>query len=151
MIPRLSQACLAARQLALQLLATHGLHDWSFAFNRRKRAMGFCRYDIRTIELSIYFVERNGHDLIRDTLLHEIAHALVGPDHGHDAVWKRQCLAIGAKPVRCSHADMPAGRWHAQCGCCGSRYHRHRKPKRLQGWYCRSCGLEKGPLVWRCA
>ena len=77
-------------------MSLHGLHEWSFAYNRRKRALGFCFYEPRRIELSIHFVEHNSLEAIRDTLLHEIAHALVGPGHGHDAVWKCQCLRIGA-------------------------------------------------------
>ncbi len=152
MTPQTSQRLLEVRQWALQLMAHYGLHNWSFAFNRRKRALGFCHFDTQLIELSIYFVEHNGPELLRDTLLHEIAHALVGAGHGHDLVWKRKCLEIGARPMRCcGHAEMPRGRWQAECGSCGYRYHRHRRPKRLQGWYCRVCGLEKGPLVWRCA
>ncbi len=96
------------RKLALDLLATHNLHDWSFAFNGRKQAMGLCVYHRRTIELSVYFVKRNSHEEILDTILHEIAHALVGPGHAHDAVWERKCLEIGAKTNtvrRCRHAQ----------------------------------------------
>jgi predicted SprT family Zn-dependent metalloprotease len=130
------------------LLAAHGLHAWYFAFNRRKQVMGLCVYDRRTIELSAHFVERNTLEEIRDTILHEIAHALVGPGHGHDAVWKRKCLEIGARPVRCGQADMPEGRWQAQCGRCGKNFHRHRKPRRMRGWFCRGCGPERGRLVW---
>jgi predicted SprT family Zn-dependent metalloprotease len=130
-------------------MAWHGLHGWTFAFNRRKRDMGLCRYAARAIELSVYLVERNGPDEVRDTVLHEIAHALVGPGHGHDAVWQRKCLEVGARPERCGQADMPAGRWHAHCGGCGAAFHRHRRPRRLGGWFCRACGPERGPLTWR--
>jgi len=137
------------RQLALERMAQHGLHDWMFAFNRRKRSMGLCRYAEKTIELSIYLVDRNGPDEILDTILHEIAHSLVGPRHGHDAVWKAKCREIGAKPQRCGDADMPPGRWRARCQSCAQVYSRHRQPKRLHGWFCRSCGPERGRLAWR--
>ena len=71
-------------------MTRHGLHGWAFRFNRCKQAMGLCVYHRRSIELSIYFVERdNPVEEIRDTILHEIAHALVGPGHGHDKVWKK--------------------------------------------------------------
>jgi predicted SprT family Zn-dependent metalloprotease len=136
--------------MALQLMAEDGLDDWRFAFNHRKQAMGLCVYDRKTIELSIYFVERdNPVEEIRDTILHEIAHALVGPGHGHDRVWKRKCLEIGARPKRCGEADMPDGRWRALCCSCGKQFHRHRKPKRVTGWFCRACGPTKGRLAWR--
>jgi predicted SprT family Zn-dependent metalloprotease len=111
--------------------------------------MGLCVYHRCTIEQSIHFVERNSADEIRDTILHEIAHALVGPGHGHDAVWKRKCVEIGARPERCGDADMPAGSWQSRCGHCGKDFHRHKRPKRARGWFCRDCGPERGKLVWR--
>jgi len=133
-------------------MAVHDLPGWTFRFNRCKQAMGLCVYHRRTIELSIHFVERdNPAEEIRDTILHEIAHALVGPGHGHDKVWKRKCIEIGARPQRCGHADMPKGRWSARCGGCGRSFHRHRqrKPKRSRGWFCRACGPEQGRLLWK--
>jgi predicted SprT family Zn-dependent metalloprotease len=130
------------------LLDAHGLRDWSFGFNRRRRSLGLCIYHRQTIELSVHFIERNGPDAILDTLLHEIAHALVGPGHGHDAAWKEMCLRVGARPVACRRAEMPAGRWQATCGGCGKLIHRYRRPKRLRGWYCVACGEERGQLAW---
>jgi predicted SprT family Zn-dependent metalloprotease len=136
-------------RLAQELLAAHGLADWSFAYNRGKRTLGLCIYQRRAIELSIHFVLRNSPEEIVDTILHEIAHALVGPAHGHDRVWKAKCLAIGARPVRCGQADMPEGSWQARCRECGEVFHRYRRPKRARGWHCRRCGPEQGQLIWR--
>lgn len=146
--PRL-QRIRRIQELAGKLLRAHALSGWVFAFNRRKRAMGFCCYSQRSIELSIHFVVRNDMDEIIDTLLHEIAHALVGPKHGHDRVWKAKCVEVGATPQRLGHADMPAGKWQAVCKACGRNYNRHRRPKRMRGWYCPHCGLELGRLVWK--
>jgi predicted SprT family Zn-dependent metalloprotease len=138
----------SVRALALELMDRHGLHGWGFAFNRRKRAMGLCRFTARVIEVSVYLVDRNDLGEVRDTLLHEIAHALVGHGHGHDAVWKAKCREIGAVPERCRQADMPRGRWRAQCPACAALFTRHRRPKQARGWYCRACGPERGPLAW---
>jgi predicted SprT family Zn-dependent metalloprotease len=147
-----SARALQAAALARELLTTHGLHGWSFRFNRSKVNMGLCKYGPRTIELSVHFVERNTDEAIRDTLLHEVAHALVGPGHGHDGAWKAICLRVGAKPERLSfEADMPAGRWQAVCGGCGVLHHRHRRPKRMAGWWCCKCGPERGRLSWELA
>jgi predicted SprT family Zn-dependent metalloprotease len=139
-----------ARKLALELLALHGLEGWSFGFNKRKRSLGLCRFGKKTIELSIYFVDRNSTE-IRDTILHEVAHALVGPGHGHDSVWKAKAIKVGARPERCGQADMPEGRWQALCGGCGQEFSRHRRPRRLTGWFCRACGPDRGKLTWRAA
>jgi predicted SprT family Zn-dependent metalloprotease len=134
---------------AYRMLACFGLHDWHFAYNRRKQSMGFCRYASKTIELSCYLVVQNGPEEVEDTILHEIAHALVGPGHGHNTVWKRKCIEIGARPVRCGQADMPVGRWRALCRGCGKLYHRYRRPKQPRGWFCRLCGRLRGALIWQ--
>ena len=94
-------------------MAQHGLLGWVFKFNRRKRQMGICFYPHQgrpgRIELSIYFVEKNSEEEIRDTILHEIAHALVGPKHAHDAVWRAKYIEIGAVPKRCGRAECLSG------------------------------------------
>lgn len=139
------------RELAQDLMTGHGLHDWDFAYNRRKNSLGYCWFDSRTIELSIFFVQRNCPDAVRETLLHEIAHALVGPGYGHGPVWQAKAREVGARPERLGRADMPAGRWQARCNGCGGVHHRHRKPKFLTGWYCLRCGEDRGELVWQLA
>jgi predicted SprT family Zn-dependent metalloprotease len=137
------------RLLAEQLLAAHGLDGWSFRFNRSKLNLGLCRWGVRTIELSVYFVERNPLEAVRQTLLHEVAHALAGRQAGHGPAWKAVCLRIGARPERLSfEASMPPGRWQAACGSCGMLHDRHRRPKRMVGWYCTHCGPRRGKLTW---
>ena len=37
-------------ELAHVLLGMHGLADWRFAFNRRKRSLGLCRYSLKQVE-----------------------------------------------------------------------------------------------------
>jgi predicted SprT family Zn-dependent metalloprotease len=133
---------------ATGLIHRHGLAGWRFAWNRRKTCMGLCRYERQTIELSAYFVARNPVEEIRDTLLHEIAHALVGPGHGHDAVWEAKCREVGAVPRRCGEASMPAGAWQATCPGCAKRFNRHRRPRRGK-YYCQPCGPTRGTLMFK--
>ena len=135
-------------------MAQHGLTEWQFAFNTNKRRAGVCRYPARgrpgRIELSRHYVLRNPTDEVRDTILHEIAHALVGHGHGHDEVWRAKCVEVGARPERCydETVEMPKGRWRATCGGCGREHDRHRRPQRLTGWHCRKCGKERGAQRW---
>lgn len=143
-----------AKTLAVTLMAQHGLTEWQFGFNFNKRRAGVCRYPSRgkpgRIELSKHYILRNPADAVRDTILHEIAHALVGHGHGHDEVWKAKCVEVGARPERCygEEVEMPRGRWRATCGGCGREHDRHRRPKRMTEWYCRKCGKERGTLRW---
>lgn len=138
--------------LARQLMNEHGLGHWVFSYDRAKRRAGRCSYRKQLITLSINFVIRNNDEEIKDTILHEIAHALAGPGTGHGPKWKAVCRQIGAKPVRCydsEKVDMPKGRYKAVCGGCQKAFHRHRRPKRSGFRYCTACGPERGLLTFR--
>lgn len=139
-----------ASRLARRLLVEHGLTDWTFGFNRRKRALGLCRYTERRVELSIYLVDLNSDEEVLDTLLHEIAHALCGPKAGHGPKWRAKCRELGAKPERlCSDAAMPRGPWRATCPGCRHEHARHRRPMRGRTYHCTHCGAERGKLEFR--
>jgi predicted SprT family Zn-dependent metalloprotease len=136
-----------ATEIAKRLIRENGLIDWSFGLNRNKRRLGACKEYLKRIELSEHYVKRNEIAHVRDTILHEIAHALVGAEHGHDAVWKNMCLRLGCSPKACENeVDMPVGDWRAQCQGCRQNFNRHRKPVSLRGMYCLACGPEKGKL-----
>jgi len=129
-----------AHALAYSLLTEHGLYDWTFAFNRRKRAFGVCDYSRRTILLSSVLTELNGEAEVRDTLLHEVAHALAGPKAGHGPVWRKLALEVGAKPRRCYRAEeirQPPSTYLLVCPSCQQATPRHRKPTRV--YACRGC------------
>jgi predicted SprT family Zn-dependent metalloprotease len=152
---RLTERSQQLRELARQLMEQHGLSDWEFGLNSNVRRAGVCHYphgcNRGRIELSAYFAERNSEAEIRDTLLHEIAHALVGPDQAHNAVWRAKCVEIGARPERCygESVKMPRGPWRAICPSCQTEYDRHRAPRSARGWYCRPCGPGRGGLTWQ--
>ena len=82
-------------RMGRELIEAHGLGEWGFGWNWRKRALGLCRYRERRIELSRHFVWANGEGIVRDTILHEIAHALGGERAGHGVRWKEMCKPRG--------------------------------------------------------
>lgn len=151
---RLTDRAARIRDDARTLLDAHGLGAWEFGFNANVRRAGVCFYphggEPGRIELSVHFASANSDDEVADTLLHELAHALVGPGHGHDAVWKAKCRQIGATPEACygDEIEMPRGRWRAVCPGCAVEFDRHRRPKRADGWFCRPCGPTSGKLRW---
>ena len=64
-----------------------------------------CAGPEKTISISRPLCELNSDDEVRDTVLHEIVHALAWKRHGencgHDARWKKICVEVGARPVAC--------------------------------------------------
>lgn len=144
-----------ASQLARRLMNEHGLGDWVFTFDRAKTRRGWCHSGSRTIGMSEPLTRLADERTVRNTILHEIAHALAGPGHGHDAVWRRKALAIGCDGRRCC-ADEPqvrqAAKWRAVCSC-GRKYHRHRLTQRVRDLgRCGSCGsaltwVDRGPIA----
>jgi predicted SprT family Zn-dependent metalloprotease len=139
------------RQIAWQLMAHHGLHRWTFELRPFKARLGQCETGrvpgTGVIALGEFYVRHNPEHLVLDTLLHEIAHALVGTRHGHGPIWKRKARELGCIPKACSkEARTPPGRYQATCPACKRTFHRHRKPK--PEWYihCPWCGREEGQL-----
>ena len=68
--------------LAHSMLAEHGLQNWRISFDHARRRAGSCNFSTKTISLSRHYAREAPLDHIKDTILHEIAHALVGPSHG---------------------------------------------------------------------
>ncbi len=125
-----------ARRLGTALMRRHGLTGWRLVFDNAKTRAGICRSVPQEIGLSRVLTALHAEAEVRDTILHEIAHALVSPAHGHDAVWRAKALEIGCSARRCvsSTAARPVGPWVGTCPS-GHRTTRHRQPTRVQ-----SCG-----------
>lgn len=122
--------------MAEELLGEHGLDGWRVTFDGAKRRAGVCRFEQRVIGLSAPLTRVHTRDEVRDTVLHEIAHALVGPRHGHDRVWRATALRIGSSGHRCIDTESPrvVGAWIGVCSA-GHVKDRHRRPERVM-----SCG-----------
>lgn len=127
-----------AVDLAEGLLVAHGLGDWQVRLDNARRRAGVCHFDRRTIGLSAPLTRLHSDEHVRDTILHEIAHALAGPRHGHDAHWRRVARQIGCSGERCVPADAPTVEtaWLGVCPA-GHSVGRHRRPERVMT--CRQC------------
>ncbi|WP_446667447.1 SprT-like domain-containing protein [Janibacter limosus] len=116
----------------------HGPEDWRLVVDRAKKRAGVCRAAERTIGLSGPLTALHSPEQVRDTVLHEIAHALVGPRHGHGPRWQAMASSIGAAPERCLPQDAPSVPG-ARVGTCpaGHTIDRHRRPSQVTS--CREC------------
>ena len=82
------------QEMAEALIAEH-IPGWTFAFGNRRKAIGLCIYSQKKILVSKHWVPILTPEEAGQVVLHEIAHALAGPGHGHDAVWKITAKRIG--------------------------------------------------------
>ena len=147
-----------AQQLALELMELHGVTDdgWDFRWSHGKKQLGCAQIrkrkrsfgrveEEKTIKLSRHLVALNDEDEVKDTILHEIAHAIAGIEHGHNEVWKTVCLQIGAKPQRLAGRDVKVVEppYVIMCGNCDevlAKRHRRIRKERLARSYCQRCG-----------
>ncbi len=126
------------RVMAVDLMQQHKLLQagWRFRFNKCATLIGRCRYRVMLIEYSVHFATNATYDQVRDTILHEIAHALC-PKAGHGPEWKAMAIRIGARPQRCKSVESTkTPKYTARCAVHGVVGHRHRIPKGR-----RSCGV----------
>ncbi len=122
-----------ARTLAQALMKQHELEFWNFEFDNAKRRFGSCQFAYRRITLSKHLVLLNDIDVVKNTILHEIAHALVNPNYQHNWVWREKAIEIGCDGKRCYNKEkvVPVlGRLIAKCPNCNQIFYRHRTPIR---------------------
>ncbi len=121
-----------AFDLTRTLLDTHGLTSWSVEWDSARTRAGVCRFQEQTIGLSAPLTRLHDEAEVRDTILHEIAHALAGPQAKHGPRWRQLARSIGYSGRRCSFekAERIAGAWLGVCPA-GHGVTRHRAPTQV--------------------
>ena len=128
-----------AESLARSAMAEHLPTGWRFEWDNAKRRGGSCSYLYRSITLSRALVLMWDEAEVKDTILHEIAHALVGPRvPAHGAEWKRQALALGGSGSRCHSNETAPAPWIGTCPG-GHTVKRYRLSKRARQMSCAQC------------
>ena len=134
-----------AEATARTLMDDHGLEEWTFGFNRAIGRAGICYTSRKHISLSKPLTEARTAEEVTMTILHEIAHALVGPRHAHDNVWRRTFIELGGNGSRTYTASPAVEELQAKtykyktvCPNCGAEYTAHRKLSKFSERYCAS-------------
>lgn len=97
-----------AELLAKRLIAQYLDSSWTFRFSHAKRWHGQCNYTKKTISLSYTHTSANDEEVVLDTILHEIAHALT-PGAGHGPIWKTIAKRIGCTAKVTAPSKATAG------------------------------------------
>lgn len=98
----------AAKMMRDELNA-YGLTDWGVRLNQNadSRFLGLCSYKDKCIILSAHHIDIHPDPDVINTIKHELAHALVGPGHGHDEVWAAKARSVGCDNVSpCSSLSL---------------------------------------------
>ena len=105
------------KMLADKLLDEHGLIEkgWCFSFDRAKRRAGSCNFLKKEITIAKAYAKQQEVVEVKNTILHEIAHALVGPQHGHSKIWKQKAIEIGCDASRCHHIIFSKPKYILTC------------------------------------
>ena len=123
--------------LARSKMDKYGLCDWKLELDYAKVRAGACHFTEKKISFSRHFLKNADQLNINDTILHEIAHALVGPMHGHNRVWKNMAKKVGCSAKRCHTLEFSEYKWIRFCTnyCWEQKVHR-----RKLNLICKKCG-----------
>jgi SNF2 domain-containing protein/SprT-like family protein len=101
---------LEAAQLARNELNLHNLQSWGVRLHTGTDGtfLGMCMHRDKVIVLNAYHVEMHPDVEVKNTIRHEIAHALT-PGHAHDEFWAAKAKEIGCDNTQaCSNLSLPS-------------------------------------------
>jgi predicted SprT family Zn-dependent metalloprotease len=99
---------------------------WKLEWEKSKKYLGKCYFHHKTITLSVYWSLYLPAEETKDTILHEIAHALTWEQFNrdkveispafwkkmsndylkHGVIWQMFCKQVGAKPIACYDGEV---------------------------------------------
>lgn len=138
-----------AKRMARELMHKHGIGHWSLRWMDERHTAGTCattkwnpnpRKSRGVIKLSRVFMEYQDVLEARDTILHEIAHALTNPkfpDHGKQ--WRLKAQAIGGTGAQYVDRREHAKPQYGYIGTCPAGHKVElREPARVS---CKKCSV----------
>ncbi len=137
--------------MAILLMDHHGLNPgepggWSFKWDRAWQRAGNCNPARKLITVSSALFSIWDEESCIQTILHEIAHALVPDGKPHSYTWRLKCLELGGDGSTTwghegeAKVAEPQRRQPNYEGWCGNE-HRHTRVQapRSGTYYCRTC------------
>ena len=140
-----------AKQYCEDLLKKYNLDvkGWKFGkFDTSIRRLGICRAGTkRCIDLSKNMTLHRSDDEVKNTIIHEVAHAIDYVTRGtssHDNVWRNIFLAMGGDGNTRTHVDKElvnkTYKYIITCPTHGQLGGFVRRPKNADRYTCKKCG-----------
>ena len=129
---------LEAFNMGVDLMSDYGLVDdgWTFGFDRAINRFGVTKFGPKRITISKGLTQANNEAVVKNVILHEIAHALAGPFCGHGSHWRKIALQIGCDGERVQRkAEHVKPKWVSTC----PNGHRAFKNRRARNVSCGRC------------
>lgn len=102
-------------QIQLELMVEFPfLKEWCISLDNAKRRAGICRLSSKQISISKSHILNNDDAMVRDTVLHEFAHAIayvLYKEAGHGKYWKEIATQLGATPRARGRFNLPVAPW----------------------------------------
>lgn len=148
---------LDAEDLVIDKMGEYGLlrDGWHFQWDRAKTRAGICSPRQKLIGMSEIVIAINDEAFALDTILHEIAHALVPVNvKAHGVEWKEMAAKLGADPDFSVYDELnrPEPKWVGSCPVCDWECKRYRLKRGMRVTSCPSCSplvySEEFNLIW---
>ncbi len=124
-----------------QLMIQHGLSDWRVQLQSKRTVLADTARFQKRIRYSKHFIKIATQEQFDGVTLHEIAHALVGAGHGHDAVFKKKVIEIGGDNMYAQRSvNIQIYKYQLSCPSCEATG----GCNRVRSGLCRKCSV---PLV----
>jgi len=132
------------------------LSQWQISFDSAKKRAGICRISSKEISFSICHIESNEIDVVKDTVLHEFAHAIAYElyvESGHGRAWKQIARQIGAIPKAKGSFNLPEAPWVLVHSCSKTSdiraiSERFRRNKKIKNYFLVGKPETKGELFF---
>lgn len=128
-----------------KLLANNGLiKDWRVSINGSRSSLAWTEHTDKEISFSKFFAYTATREQFDGVILHEIAHALLGPGFGHGKEFTELCERISPNSEYATAlADIGIRKYLFTCPRCGySGYHNSKADKA-----CGSCYAGTGKKI----
>jgi len=109
------------KEYAFPILLEHGIEGYTIELSNKKRSLGTCYPISKRIEISRHYLKAEGGltGNVKDTIRHEIAHAMAWDrfqSMGHGVRWKQCAKILGANPVARSKVIAIPHNWELRFG-----------------------------------